>query len=81
MKTCRDESDSLAAFRPRLPLKIVRQMGVGCVRRRKFANVRLAPVIVTRMVRSVTIFVAIASIAAENRASVSRLKPRKHRLR
>ena len=43
-------------------------MVVACVRLRKFANGRLVPQVVTPMGRSVTIFVAIASIVVGNRA-------------
>lgn len=65
MRTCRDEPDSLAAFRR---LKVIRQMVVACVRLLKFASGRLVRLVVTPTGRSVTIFVAIASIAAENHA-------------
>jgi hypothetical protein len=65
LKTCRDEPDSPEAFRR---LKVIRQMVVACVRRRKFANGRLVRLVVTPMGRSVTIYVAIAFIAAGNRA-------------
>ena len=66
MRTCPDEPVSPAAFLLLPPLKAIHRMVVACVRCRKFANARLVLLVVTLMGRSVTIFVAIASIADEN---------------
>jgi len=65
LRTCHDEPDSPGAFRR---LKVIRQMVEACVRLRKFAKGRLVRQVVTPMGHLVTIFVAIAFIAAENRA-------------
>ena len=76
MRTCRDESDSPAAFRR---LMVIRLMAVVVVPRPKFVNGPPAQLLVTPVYRWMTISVVRESIVAASHAPRNQLKRRNHR--